>query len=78
MLDADAQLQEDLLERLVPYALDGGWSAVQLRKAVIDADCNWLTRSQAMEMALDAVIQTGRLASRGIAELRGNGQLIRR
>ena len=78
VLDADAQLQEDLLERLVPYALDGGWSAVQLRKAVIDADCNWLTRSQAMEMALDAVIQTGRLCSGGIAELRGNGQLIKR
>ena len=62
VLDADAQLQEDLLERLVPYALDGGWSAVQLRKAVVDADSNWLTRSQAMEMALDAVIQNGRLA----------------
>ena len=62
----------------MPYALDGGWSAVQLRKAVIDADCNWLTRSQAMEMALDAVIQTGRLSTGGIAELRGNGQLIRR
>ena len=60
VLDADAQLQDDLLERLVPYAVDGGWSAVQLRKAVIDADRNWLTRSQAMEMALDAVIQSGR------------------
>ena len=78
VLDADAQLQDDLLERLLPYALDGGWSAVQLRKAVIDADSNWLTRSQAMEMALDAVIQTGRLAGGGVAELRGNGQLIRR
>ena len=78
VLDADAQLQEDLLERLVPYALDGGWSAVQLRKAVVDADSNWLTRSQAMEMALDAVIQDGRLAGGGVAELRGNGQLIRR
>ena len=78
VLDADAQLQDDLLERLVPYALDGGWSAVQLRKAVIDADCNWLTRAQAMEMALDAVIQTGRLAGDGVAELRGNGQLIKR
>ena len=78
VLDADAQLQDDLLERLVPYALDGGWSAVQLRKAVIDADCNWLTRAQAMEMALDAVIQTGRLAGGGVAELRGNGQLIKR
>ncbi|MEB3246599.1 MAG: glycosyltransferase family 2 protein, partial [Synechococcus sp.] len=78
VLDADAQLQDDLLERLVPYALDGGWSAVQLRKAVVDADSNWLTRSQAMEMALDAVIQNGRLAGGGVAELRGNGQLIRR
>ena len=78
VLDADAQLQDDLLERLVPYALDGGWSAVQLRKAVIDADRNWLTRSQAMEMALDAVIQKGRLRAGGVAELRGNGQLIQR
>ena len=77
-LDADAQLQDDLLERLVPYALEGGWSAVQLRKAVIDADRNWLTRSQAMEMALDAVIQTGRLTGGGVVELRGNGQLIQR
>ncbi len=78
VLDADAQLQEDLLEHLLPYALDGGWSAVQLRKAVIDADHNWLTRAQAMEMALDAVIQQGRLSGGGVAELRGNGQLIRR
>ncbi len=78
VLDADAQLQEDLLETLVPYAIEGGWSAVQLRKAVIDSDANWLTRSQAMEMALDAVIQQGRLAAGGVAELRGNGQLIRR
>ena len=76
VLDADAQLQEDLLETLVPYAIEGGWSAVQLRKAVIDSDANWLTRSQAMEMALDAVIQQGRLAAGGVAELRGNGQLI--
>ena len=28
VLDADAQLQDDLLERLVPYALDGGWSCL--------------------------------------------------
>ena len=78
VLDADAQLQDDLLERVVPYALEGGWSAVQLRKAVIDADRNWLTRAQAMEMALDVVIQSGRLEGGGVAELRGNGQLIRR
>lgn len=78
VLDADAQLDQDVLERMVPFAVQGGWSAVQLRKAVIDAEHNWLTRSQAMEMAFDALIQEGRLVSGGVAELRGNGQLIRR
>ncbi len=78
VLDADAQLQPDLLERLVGFAEQGGWSAVQLRKAVVNADQNLLTRAQAMEMALDAVIQQGRLRSGGVVELRGNGQLLQR
>ncbi|MHA3960392.1 glycosyltransferase family 2 protein [Synechococcus sp. LTW-G] len=78
VLDADAQLQPDLLERLVRFAEQGGWSAVQLRKSVVNPDLNWLTRAQAMEMALDAVIQQGRLFSGGVVELRGNGQLLRR
>lgn len=78
VLDADADLQGDTLERLIPFAEAGGWSAVQLRKAEVNATANWLTRGQAMEMALDAVIQQGRLALGGVAELRGNGQLLRR
>lgn len=78
VLDADAGLQDDLLERAVRYAESGGWSAVQLRKAVVNADANLLTRGQAMEMALDAVVQEGRLEAGGIVELRGNGQLLRR
>jgi 1,2-diacylglycerol 3-beta-glucosyltransferase len=78
VLDADADLQPDTLERLIPMAENGGWSAVQLRKAVVNPLTNWLTRAQAMEMALDAVIQQGRLGSGGVAELRGNGQLLLR
>ena len=78
VLDADAQLQPDLLERLVRFAEQGGWSAVQLRKSVVNPDLNWLTRAQAMEMALDAIIQQGRLFSGGVVELRGNGQLLQR
>ena len=78
VLDADADLQPDLLERLIPFAESGGWAAVQLRKAEVNAEANWLTRAQAMEMAFDAFIQEGRLARGGVAELRGNGQLLRR
>jgi 1,2-diacylglycerol 3-beta-glucosyltransferase len=56
----------------------GGWSGVQMRKAVTNAETNWLTRVQAMEMAFDALIQQGRLLGGGVSELRGNGQLLRR
>lgn len=78
VLDADAVLPPDLLERLIPQAERGGWAGLQLRKAVVNADANWLTRAQAMEMALDALVQEGRLADGGVAELRGNGQLLLR
>ncbi len=78
ILDADAQLQKDLLERLVLFAEKGQWSAVQLRKAVINSGQNSLTKVQAMEMAMDAVIQQGRLVGGGVVELRGNGQLLKR
>ena len=78
VLDADADLQPDVLERLIPWAEAGGWAAVQLRKAVANARTNLLTTAQAMEMAFDAVIQEGRLSNGGVAELRGNGQLLRR
>ena len=78
ILDADAQLVADQLTRVIAFATGGGWSAVQMRKAVTNAGCNWLTRVQAMEMAFDAQLQQGRLAGGGVAELRGNGQLLRR
>jgi 1,2-diacylglycerol 3-beta-glucosyltransferase len=78
VLDADADLQPDTLQRLVPFAEAGGWAAVQLRKAVVNASVNPLTQAQAMEMAFDALLQTGRLARGGVGELRGNGQLLRR
>ena len=78
ILDADAQLNSDQLERLMPFATSGDWSAVQMRKAVTNASSNWLTHAQAMEMAFDAQLQDGRLAGGGVAELRGNGELLRR
>ncbi len=78
ILDADAQLQSNILLRAITLALNGGWSGVQLRKSVVNFDLNPIASFQAMEMAMDAVIQRGRLAIGGVAELRGNGQLINR
>jgi 1,2-diacylglycerol 3-beta-glucosyltransferase len=78
VLDADADLAPDVLERVIPFAESGGWAAVQLRKAEANMSHNWLTRAQAMEMAFDAFIQEARLSRGGLAELRGNGQLLRR
>ena len=78
ILDADAQLQSNVLLRAITLALHGGWSGVQLRKAVVNFELSQIAAYQAMEMAMDAVIQRGRLANGGVAELRGNGQLINR
>ena len=78
ILDADAQLQSDILLRAIDLALHGGWSGVQLRKSVVNFGLNKIASYQAMEMAMDAVIQRGRLACGGVSELRGNGQLINR
>ncbi len=78
VLDADADFSNDILLRLIPFANQGNWSAVQLRKAVVNSQKNLLTRCQAMEMAMDTVIQHGRQAMGGIVELRGNGALLNR
>ncbi|MDC3168182.1 glycosyltransferase [Prochlorococcus sp. AH-716-D22] len=76
ILDADAQLKNDTLPRLFRFVYEGSWSAVQLRKSVINVSKNFLTTCQSMEMAMDAIFQYGRLSVAGVSELRGNGQLI--
>ncbi len=78
ILDADAQLKNDTLHRVLGFAQNGDWSAVQLRKSVINTSKNFLTSCQGIEMAMDAYFQVGRLYSAGISELRGNGQLVRK
>ena len=78
ILDADAQLKNDTLRRVLSFAQKGSWSAVQLRKSVLNVSKNFLTTCQGIEMAMDAYFQIGRLYSGGISELRGNGQLLRK
>lgn len=76
--DADAQLPANFLRQTVPLFQKRAIGAVQVRKAISNADTNFLTRCQQMEMSCDAFLQTHRIAVGGISELRGNGMLVRR
>ena len=78
ILDADAQLQNDTLQKLFQFAFKDSWSVVQLRKSIFNIGKNLLTNCQSIEMIMDSVFQYGRLLQAGVSELRGNGQLIKK
>jgi 1,2-diacylglycerol 3-beta-glucosyltransferase len=76
--DADAQLPVNFLRQTVPLFQKQAIGAVQVRKAISNANTNFLTRCQQMEMCCDSFLQTHRIAIGGMSELRGNGMLVRR
>jgi len=78
VFDADAQVSSDLLRRVLPLFQRRAVGAVQVRKAIANAQENFWTQGQVAEMALDAYVQQQRIAIGGIGELRGNGQFVRR
>jgi 1,2-diacylglycerol 3-beta-glucosyltransferase len=78
VFDADAGISADLLERVVPLFSADEIGAVQVRKAIANAEENFWTRGQSVEMALDSYFQQQRIAAGGTGELRGNGQFVRR
>jgi 1,2-diacylglycerol 3-beta-glucosyltransferase len=85
--DADAQLSEDFLRQTVPLFNQSKLNqentrknigAVQVGKTISNQNTNFLTQCQQMEMNCDRILQTQRIAAGGMAELRGNGMLVRR
>jgi 1,2-diacylglycerol 3-beta-glucosyltransferase len=76
--DADALLPPNFLRQTVPLFQKPAIGAVQVRKAIANADTNFLTRCQQMEMICDSFLQIHRIAVGGMTELRGNGMLVRR
>ncbi len=78
VFDADARVQPDFLKRTVPVLSDPGVGALQVRKVIMNASTNLLTRCQHHEYIMDAHIQMGRDIIKGAVELRGNGQLVKR
>jgi 1,2-diacylglycerol 3-beta-glucosyltransferase len=78
VFDADAQVVPDLLLKVVPLFQRENVGAVQVRKAIANAQENFWTQGQMAEMALDTWFQQQRVTIGGIGELRGNGQFVRR
>jgi 1,2-diacylglycerol 3-beta-glucosyltransferase len=78
VFDADARVNPDFLEKIIPYLSDPEVGAAQARKIIINEDLNFLTRCQNNEYALDTHFQLGRDCIKGAVELRGNGQLIKK
>ena len=76
--DADAQVPSGFLQQTVPIFQKRAIGAVQVRKAISNADTNFLTRCQQMEMSSDCYLQIHRIAVAGMSELRGNGMFVRR
>ena len=76
--DADAQFSANFLKQTVFLFQKKAIGAVQVRKTISNADANFLTRCQQMEMCCDSFLQTHRITVGGMSELRGNGMLVRR
>ena len=78
VFDADATVEPDFLNKLIPNLEPADVGAVQARKIIRNKDVNLLTRCQNNEYTMDTHFQVGRDAVKGAVELRGNGELIKR
>ena len=78
VFDADATVEPDFLNKLVPNLEPADVGAVQARKTIRNKDVNFLTRCQNNEYTFDTYLQVSRDAIKGAVELRGNGELIKR
>ncbi|MBR5305136.1 MAG: glycosyltransferase family 2 protein [Candidatus Gastranaerophilales bacterium] len=78
VFDADAKVEPDFLNLMIPKLEPADVGAVQAQKIIINAKQNFLTQCQFNEYILDSHLQIGRDAVRGAVELRGNGELIKR
>jgi 1,2-diacylglycerol 3-beta-glucosyltransferase len=78
VFDADATVEPDFLNKLIPNLEPADVGAVQARKIIRNKDVNLLTRCQNNEYTMDTYLQVGRDAVKGAVELRGNGELIKR
>ena len=78
VFDADAFVQPDFLQQILPVLHPEGVGAVQAQKRIFEHQKGFLPDCQASEYAVDTYFQMGRDLIRGAVELRGNGELMKR
>ena len=78
VFDADARIEPEFINLLLPKLEPEAVGAVQARKTIINAKQNFLTTCQYNEYVFDSYLQIGRDAVKGAVELRGNGEIIKR
>lgn len=78
VFDADAKIEPEFINLLLPKLEPKTVGAVQARKNIINAKQNFLTTCQYNEFVFDSYLQIGRDAVKGAVELRGNGEMIKR
>jgi 1,2-diacylglycerol 3-beta-glucosyltransferase len=79
VFDADAYVRPDFLRVVLPVLEPDRVGAVQAQKRIYEKQTEeFLPNCQASEYAIDTYLQAGRDLVGGVAELRGNGQLIKR
>jgi 1,2-diacylglycerol 3-beta-glucosyltransferase len=77
VFDADAFVQPSFLTDMVAQLEPADVAAVQAQKRISNAQHSLLTQWQDFEYAFDTSLQSGRNTVGGVAELRGNGQLVK-
>lgn len=78
VFDADAYVAPNFFKLMLPVLQPDGTGAVQAQKRFYERQTGFLVGCQDSEYALDTYFQMGRDLIRGVVELRGNGQLIKR
>ncbi len=77
VFDADAFIQPNFLRLMVAELEPLDIAAVQAQKRISNAQHSLLTQWQDFEYAFDTSLQSGRNGIGGVAELRGNGLLVK-
>jgi 1,2-diacylglycerol 3-beta-glucosyltransferase len=78
IFDADARIQPNFLERIIPYLSDPKVGGVQAQKRISNADVNELAAAQEDELIMLMSLGENQDLAEGAVDMRGNGMIVKR